>query len=277
VSPSVWRDRVSVAGVLAAVLFAPGRAAAQVNPEPRLIFSIFGGVAKGPDLYEIPQQPLLLVFTPEYDTLALRRQTTTAPMIGVNATVYRSSGFGLVAEAAYVGVRIDDDCRMLYEHTDLQRRNYQVCTDITRRVGTVSNVGFTLGGAYRLASRSAVSPYIRLQGGVSIQSASLVEMVGTYNEVTADNRIVPRNRVVIADESTISVHPMVAGALGVSFALSPGYHIRAEVRDHLMRFQRPTGPAGDVGDVPIEGFWGHAPALVFGFDIVLERRRGRRY
>ena len=276
-SPSVWRDRVSVAGVLAAVLFAPGRAAAQVNPEPRLIFSIFGGVAKGPDLYEIPQQPLLLVFTPEYDTLALRRQTTTAPMIGVNATVYRSSGFGLVAEAAYVGVRIDDDCRMLYEHTDLQRRNYQVCTDITRRVGTVSNVGFTLGGAYRLASRSAVSPYIRLQGGVSIQSASLVEMVGTYNEVTADNRIVPRDRVVIADESTISVHPMLAGALGVSFALSPGYHIRAEVRDHLMRFQRPTGPAGDVGDVPIEGFWGHAPALVFGFDIVLERRRGRRY
>jgi hypothetical protein len=263
--------------VLAAVLFAPGRAAAQVNPEPRLIFSIFGGVAKGPDLYEIPQQPLLLVFTPEYDTLALRRQTTTAPMIGVNATVYRSSGFGLVAEAAYVGVRIDDDCRMLYEHTDLQRRNYQVCTDITRRVGTVSDVGFTLGGAYRLASRSAVSPYIRLQGGVSIQSASLVEMVGTYNEVTADNRIVPRDRVVIADESTISVHPMLAGALGVSFALSPGYHIRAEVRDHLMRFQRPTGPAGDVGDVPIEGFWGHAPALVFGFDIVLERRRGRRY
>jgi hypothetical protein len=272
------RLRVSgTAGMLAAAMFLPGHAAAQTNPEPRLIFSIFGGVAKGPDLYEIPQQPLLLVFTPEYDTLALRRQTTTAPMVGVNATVYRSSGFGLVAEAAYVGIRIDDNCRMLYERTDVQRRNYQVCTDITRRVGTVSNVGFTLGGAYRFFARNAVSPYVRLQGGISIQSASLVEMVGTYNEVTQDNRIVPRERVVIEDQSTISAHPMFAGAVGVSFALSPGYQIRAEVRDHLMRFQRPTGAAGDQGQVPIEGFWGHAPALVFGFDIVLERKRGRRY
>jgi len=272
-----WRWALSVAGALAAVWCAPAGAGAQVNPEPRLIFSIFGGVAKSPDLYEIPRQPLLLVFAPEYDTLAVHRRTTTAPTVGVNATVYRSSGFGLVAEAAYVGIRIDDDCRLLYEHTDLQRRNYQVCTDIARRVGTVSNVGFTLGGAYRLASRSAVSPYVRLQGGIAIQSASLVEMVGTYNEVTTDNRIVPRDRVIIQDESTVSVHPMFAGALGISFALSPGYHIRAEVRDHLMRFQRPTGPADDQGDVPIEGFWGHAPALVFGFDIVLERRRGRRY
>jgi len=252
-------------------------AATQTNPEPRLIFSIYGGVAKGPDLYNIAHQPLLLVFAPEYDTLALSRQATTAPTVGVNATLYRSSGFGIVAEAAYVGIRIDDNCRMLFEHTDIQRRNYQVCTDITRRVGTVSKVAFTLGGAYRVASRGAISPYVRLQGGVSIQSASLVETVGTYNEVTTDNLVVPVNRVVIADPSDISVHPVFAGAVGVTFALSPGYQLRAEVRDHLMRFQRPAGPAADDGTVAIEGFWGHVPALVFGFDIVLEQKRGRRY
>ena len=267
----------SVVGLLAAAALLTARAGAQTNPEPRLIFSIFGGVTKSPDLYDIPLQPLLLVFTPEYDTLALRRQTTTAPMVGLNATVYGSSGFGLTAEAAYIGVRIDDDCRILYEHEDLQRRNYQLCNDIARRGGTVSNVGFTIGGAYRLAARSAVSPFVRLQGGISIKSASLVDMAGAYTELTSDNQTVARTRIVIADENNVSVHPMLAGAVGVSLALSPGYHIRAEVRDHIMRFQRPTGPAGDQGQVEIEGFWGHVPALVFGFDIVLERKRGRRY
>ncbi len=269
--------RMSALAFLAAVALVPGDAGGQTNPEPRLIFSIFGGVSKSPDLYEIPQQPLLLVFAPEYDTLALHRQTTTAPMVGLNATVYGPSGFGFTAEAVYIGVRIDDDCRMQHENEDLQRRNYQLCNDIARRGGTVSNVGFTVGGAYRFAARSAVSPFVRLQAGITIKSASLVDMAGAYTELTPNNQTVAHTRIVIADENNVSAHPLLAGAVGVSFALSPGYHIRAEVRDHIMRFQRPTGPAGDQGQVAIEGFWGHTPALVFGFDIVLERKRGRRY
>jgi len=277
VSTRALRLAAPMATAIAALALITTSSSAQTNSEPRLIFSIFGGVAKGPNLYNIPHQPLLLVFAPEYDTLALSRRATTAPMVGVNATVYRSSGFGVVAEAAYIGIRLDDDCTMVYERTDIQRRNYQVCTDIARRTGTVSKVAFSLGGAYRMASRSAVSPYVRLQGGVSIQSSSLVETVGTYNEVTSDNLVVPVNRVVIEDPGDISVHPVFAGAVGVSFALGPGYQLRAEIRDHLMRFQRPSGPADDQGQVAIEGFWGHVPALVFGFDIVLERKRGRRY
>jgi hypothetical protein len=89
--------------------------------------------------------------------------------------------------------------------------------------------------------------------------------------------VVLRERAVISDEQNVSIYPLVGGAAGVMFTLSPGYQIRAELRDQLMILQRPTGPANDLAVAEIESFIGHAPALVFGFDIVLERKRGRRY
>ena len=271
-----WARALAIAAVLGGG--APAALESQTRPEPRLIFSIFGGVVNGGDLWDIPAQPFLLVFGPaQWDTIRLRRRLTTAPIAGLNATVYQSSHFGITAEAVYLGLRIDDDCAMVFENADVQQRNAQVCNDVTRRVRTVSNVGFTLGAAYRLASRSAVTPYVRAQGGVSVRSSSLIEVAGRYNEVLANGSVVVRERAVIDDESRTSVTPMLAVAAGVMFAVAPGYHLRAEIRDHLLVLKRLTGPADDRAMVTTESFLSHAPALVFGIDIVLERQRGRRY
>lgn len=251
---------------------------AQERPEPRLIFSIFGGVVNAGGLWDIPQQPFLLVFGPaQWDTIRLRRRMTTAPIAGLNATIYRSSHVGITGEAAYLGLRLDDDCTMLFENTDVQQRNAQVCNDVTRRTRTVSNVGFSLGAAYRFVSRSAVTPYVRAQGGVSVRSSSLIAVAGRYNEALPNGSVVVRERAVIDEESRTSVTPMAALAAGVMLAITPVYHFRAEIRDHFLILKRLTGPADDQARVTTESFLSHAPALVFGFDIVLERRRGRRY
>ncbi len=264
-------------GLLAAAPL-PRSVGAQTGDEPRLIFSFYGGVAKGPDVYQIPRQSLFLLFqTDLHDTLQLTRNLTTAPTVGMNASLFQPSGFGLTAEIAYVGLKIDDFCRMVFEHTDPQLRNRQVCNDISSRTLTVSNVGITLGGAYRLWARNPVTPYARVQGGIGIRSTSIVETVGRYNAEGIDGVVRPTDRVVINDASDVVVRPFFVGAVGVTLAIASGYQIRFEIRDHLMRLERPTGPADDFAQVNTEGFWGHAPALVFGFDIVLEQKRGRRY
>jgi len=251
---------------------------AQTRPEPRLLVSFYGGVARYGHLWEIPKQPLLRVFgTPTWDTLRLNRTLTTAPTVGLNVTYYPSAHLGLTADIVYLGLRIDDTCDPLYLSIDAQNRNLQLCNNITQSTRTVSNVGFSAGLAYRLASRSPVTPYGRLQAGVSVRSSSLVEVVGTFTAEDATGLLQNFSRAVIEDPDPTSTRPLVVAAVGFTFAFSPGYQLRAEVRDHLLILERPTGPATDQRRAPTENFLGHAPALVFGFDIVLEKSRGRRY
>ena len=253
------------------------RTQAQIGPEPRLSFSIFGGVANYGHLWDVPKQPLTVTWRPElWDTLALNRSLNPSLLLGLNATLYRSSHLGFTAEIVYLGLKSDDEYEMEWEHLDLQRLNNQVCNSITASTRTVSNIGMSAGVAYRLLPRAAVKPYGRLQVGVSLRSSSLIDMSGVYQQQRPDGSIVVQSRAIIADPSATSVHPLVIGAIGLTFALSPGYQLRAEVRDHLLILERPTGPA-ELAQVETEHFIGHSPALVFGFDVVLEQRRGRRY
>ncbi len=252
--------------------------AAQVRPESRLIFSIFGGVVRPGGLWTLDKQPLLVLFgTPRYDTLRLRRKLTTGLTAGLSATFFRSANFGLSGEIVYVALRIDDDCEMTFTHLDVQLRNTQLCDDITQRTRTASTVGFYFGAAYRFTTRSAVTPYVRLQGGFAVRSSSLIEMTGRFIDEQPDGTQTVNLRSVLLEDSRISVDPGLAGAAGIMFAVAPGYNVRLEVRDHLLVVDRPTAAADQLGSVETESFLTFAPALVIGIDIVLERRRGRRY
>jgi hypothetical protein len=267
-----------VAGIGVLAVAVPKPSSAQTASDARLIFSIFGGIAAHGDLWDIPKQQYLTLFPqPLYDTLNLRRRLATGPVLGLNATFYSSSHWGLSGEVAYVGLRKDTDCSFVYLVPDAQQRNEQVCNDIAATVTSASNVGVSFGGAFRFVTHSLVTPYVRLMGGLSIRSSSLVQVTGRLALSLPDGSVALRERVVISDEKDVSLYPLLAGAAGIMFTLSPGYQIRAEVRDQLMILQRPTGPANDLAVAEIESFIGHSPALVFGFDIVLERQRGRRY
>jgi hypothetical protein len=256
----------------------PAMLSGQVRSEPQLTFSIFGGVSWHGGIWSIPKQPLLTLFLPDQrDTLSLRRRLTSGPILGVNGTIYGGSHFGITGEIAYIGLKKDTDCETVFLNLDPVNRTNQMCDDIAGRVSTASNVSISVGGAYRFASRSAITPYVRLQGGLSVRSSSLVQVSARYTTTPPNGDPEVRERIILQDDTDVSLYPLLLAAAGATFAVSPGYSLRFEIRDHLIFLQRPTGPASDLAQVDIDTFIGHAPALIFGVDIALEKKRGRRY
>ncbi|MGH7701456.1 MAG: hypothetical protein ACREMO_00030, partial [Gemmatimonadales bacterium] len=65
--------------------------------------------------------------------------------------------------------------------------------------------------------------------------------------------------------------------VGLTAAVARGYQLRMEARDNYVGLQR-VKQAGIEGTLPPHGVKGkHIFSLLMGFDVVLERRRGKRY
>jgi len=65
---------------------------------------------------------------------------------------------------------------------------------------------------------------------------------------------------------------------GATIAAGRGYQIRWEIRDNIVGIQRVTGPTVTQGTVPPhETSYRHIFSLNVGLDVILEKRRGRRY
>jgi hypothetical protein len=278
--------RILGRGVWGATLFlalTAGIGRAQTRPEPRLIFSIFGGVALHGNLWQIDKQPLLQTFGPVvWDTLRLTRTVASGPTVGLSATLYRGAHLGFTAEAQYFSLKLDDTCVLLFENPDSQSRNAQVCEGITAQSRTASVVAFTVGVADRFAVRSAFVPFVHVQAGITSRSSSLLYTAGVFQQVepdvtTGELTTVLYNRVVIEDLGRTTLNPTAGAGLGFMWAIAPGYQLRMELRDHILVLSKATGPANDNGVVSSTSVLQHSPALIFGFDIVLEQRRGRRY
>ena len=264
---------------LAVLLACAPAASAQERSEPRLVLSLFGGVTGGGHLWEIPRQPLLVPGTelaPVHDTLRLTRSVSPALMLGINGTLFRSAGFGLSLEMLFLGLTTDDACTMVRENaaSDIFRRNNQVCTDIRGRSARPTTVAFTVGGTVRPLPRAAVSPYLHLQGGVTTRSSDVIEMTGSF--ATMGGRL---ERVVVNDPKRGGLNPTAAVTAGLMVPAGPGYQVHLELRDQMLVLRRVTGTADPAqqGNAPTGTVLFHSIGLAAGLDIVLERKRGRRY
>jgi hypothetical protein len=251
----------------------------QERAEPRLVLSLFGGVAAGGDLWEVNRQPFLVLGTelaPRYDTLRLGRRMNPAVMLGISGTVFRSAHVGISAEMVFLGLTTEDACTLVHETpgADVQRRNFQLCNSISSQSSTPTTVGFWLGATFRPAPRALVSPYGRLQAGVGAQSGSVIEMIGSF--VDGGGR---QQRLVIGDPSSGRITPGIGVAAGLMVPLGPGHQLRLELRDQVLFLGRVAGPATiqNPSATPTESFAFHSVGLTAGIDIVLEQRRGRRY
>jgi hypothetical protein len=267
------RAAAAAAALLIAATATAAPLAAQEGAQPRLFFTVNAGVVFGGNLWTVDRQPVAIIGGAAFDTMRISRQLTSGLAVGLTATLYTSAHLGFSFEAEYLGQVIDDACTMVFESDlDPQRRNAQVCETMNQIQPTASTTGFYLGANYRFSPRGAFSPYVRLQGGVSLRNTSVVEASGVF--VGDDNSI--QERVIIQDRSGTRVAPTAGIALGVIIPLSPSYLVSFEVRDHLIQMQRVTGPAV-VGIAPTENYYMNAFAVTFGFSIVLEKKRGRRY
>ncbi len=263
--------------LLGAVSLAPA-AAAQLSDQPSVVLSIFAGVQTGSNLWTLNRQPLCVLdsqnqCTTAYDTLQLSRRTGSTLTAGVTALYFPRPYVGLYAQLAYQGFPLDDGCTGLYYGgVDPDQRNEQLCNSINRAGIPGGSMSALVGVALRGPVRT-VSPYLRIGAGVVTRPQSSLDLVGEFT--TGGNSL--SRRTVIFDDAPHRTWAAFYLAAGLTAPLSPGYQLRLEVHDLVSSVARPKGPADDGGHVVSTSRGTHSVALTIGLDIVLERKRARRY
>jgi len=265
-----------------AVLLCPVTSAiAQTGPEPTIVLTLFGGVTSGHSLWHLDRQPLCVLqrsgsaynCTPQYDTLELGRDIGTSLVVGASGSYFPSPHLGAQATIFYLGFPFDDLCRGVYLNSDPTQMNQQVCGNIAAASLSASAIGFYGGVVVRVSPRHGISPYLRGGLGIVTYSGGTIEMSGVFD----DGSGVLKSRAVYVDDHPKTTSFSIQPAAGFTARLSPGYQFRFELSDAVIPLQRVVGPAGDLG-VPVAGSRTyHHLIFSMGLDVVLERKRGRRY
>ncbi|HKP49554.1 MAG TPA: hypothetical protein VJU17_06025 [Gemmatimonadales bacterium] len=241
----------------------------QTKDQARLIFTVSGGVVRGTDLWDVDAQPVQFI-TPT-DTMALGRDIRTNIGISFAGTYFPGDNFGIAAEAYLLGLGFEDSCRMVFSSgaSDV----ITTCQSIQGATKSASAVTLSAGPVYRFNSRSTFSPYFRGNLGLVFSNQSSIRMVGHFPtaEGTAD-------LIVYDDDHESRIDPQFAVGAGFTAAIAPGYQLRWEIRDNITGVQTVTAATPQARTVPPhEMAFKHLFSLSIGFDVVLERRKGRRY
>jgi hypothetical protein len=136
-------------------------------------------------------------------------------------------------------------------------------------------VSLSIGTIYRIRSRQTISPYARLGVGATLSSQSALRLTGT---IQASGGGEPIDVPVYLDDSDTRVTPSMTLGVGFTAALAPGYQLRWEFRDNLTGIHVVDGPTALTPARPESSLeFRHLLGVTIGLDVVLERRRGRRY
>jgi len=269
------RSFVFVPLALTCLLLTP--AAAQTGSQNNLVLTILGGAVTGHDLWVIDKQPLCVIggggaCSTNYDTLRLSRVIGSSLALGVAATYFPWPHLGVHAEVSYLGLPSDASCSGLFYNADAENKNQQLCDDIQSQAGAGGAISVFAGVVLRASTRRTLSPYLRGSVGIVNQARSTTALNGAFADGAGFHE-----RQVIADPSPGRNSVMLGVAAGFTSPLGPGYQFRFEVRDAIVSLERLTGPVNGLGVGPVATRSYHHFALTLGLDVVLERKRGRRY
>jgi hypothetical protein len=141
-----------------------------------------------------------------------------------------------------------------------------------------SAVGFQVGLTYRLAPEASVMPYVRAGAGPAFLGNSFVQTQGLVQAASCRTTNNLCYITFVTAETTREMTWLVTLAAGATIGARSGSRLRFEVRDLIGALPVPTGPANpSTTSAPVATRVRHIPTFIAGFDIVLERRRGRRY
>ena len=259
------RDLVAIATVLLATQTVPA-AAQRRGDQARLVFTVSGGYIEGKGLWRVENQPLVGTFGT--DVLDVARGTEGKFAAAMSGTYYRGEHLGITGEAFIFELGYSDACRIVGTVHD--PRNATVCSSIDNSERSALAATLGAGVVYRIASREAISPFVRASVGLFISNQSSVEMTGEEAD---------RSLVFIFDDPRRSrVSPSLSLGVGTTTPIGKGFQLRWEVRDNYLGFESVKGPVSLTGTEPEHGVkYKHEFSLLVGVDLVLERDRGRRY
>jgi hypothetical protein len=237
--------------------------------QARLIFTVTGGVVAGRHLWAIDAQPVQFI-TPA-DTFALRRRIRSSIGIGFGGAYFPGEHFGLGIEGFLLGLGFEDGCRLVF--TSGSEDVATACRSIQGATKSASAVALSVGPIARINSRSLFSPYARANVGLVFSNQSAIRTAGEFPTPSGFSEL-----TVYDDDRESRVEPAFALGVGFTAAVAQGYQLRWEIRDNIVGVQRVTGPTVEARTVPPhEVTFKHLFSMSIGFDVVLERRRGRRY
>lgn len=265
------------ATVLLGMLSSAPAAAQATRDQARLVLTVAPGYIFGRDLWTVRNQPLVDADAggPMVDFVTLSRDIR--PTLGVSfaGAYYPGDHFGFTGEAFLLGLGYSDGCRPVVSTGSQQ--NVLVCEAIDRTEKAASAVALSAGVLYRIRSRQTVSPYARANLGIILSSQSSLRLTGAIDE-PGDGLSELIDVPVYLDESDTRLTPSLGLAVGFTAALAPGYQLRWELRDNITGVHVVNGPTEFTPAVPQSSVeYRHLLGVTIGLDVVLERRRGRRY
>jgi hypothetical protein len=259
-----------VCAILLGTGVAPISADAQATgDEARLVLGISAGWVKGADLWSV--SPQAVQFTTPTDSFGISRLIRSNLVVGFGGTYFPSAQWGIAVEGFLIGLGFEDNCRHVFSSGSGDVA--AVCQSLQGREKPASAVTLSAGPVFRFNSRKTLSPYARLNLGLTLSNQSAIR---TQGEFPTDSG--PSTLVIYNDDKNSRVDPSLALGFGVTAALSKGSQLRWEVRDNIQGIHQVSGSIPVAGFVPPHKLvFRHLFSMTFGFDIILERRRGRRY
>ena len=262
-----------ITSVAIALLAVAPRAVAQTQDQARIAFTVMGGYVLSKDLWRVDRQPVADAPLPS-DTFAISRRIRPTLTFGFSGIYFPGEHLGYVGEAYLIGLGFEDSCALVYASGST--RNQQVCTNLNQAEKAATAVALNGGLVYRVASRSIVSPYLRVAGGLLFTTQSSVRTIGQFPSVSNAGELA--DAIIYPDNGDSRISPTGVLAIGFTSPMGKGYQFRWELRDNIAAVRAVTGPTAVDGILPpIATRIKHLISLNVGFDVVLERRRGRRY
>jgi hypothetical protein len=260
-----------------ASLSASSVSAQRTADQARLSLGLSAGATTGSDVWSVGNQPIFASST-QVDTLGLSRRTRGALSVVFHGTYFPGEHLGFTGEAMLIGLGFEDHCEIAFSSGS--SRNAQVCNSINGNDSPGSAVALSIGALYRTWSRRIISPYARLSAGFVVSQHSSIQTDGEFTQAATDSTNAEAIRVTIFDDpSRRQVNPVLSIGAGFTAALGRGYQLRWELRDNIVGLDEVTGPTFGTPNLEPSHKLGykHVWSMTFGFDVILERRRGRRY
>ena len=239
--------------------------------QSRLVFTVSVGAVGGSRLWS--SSPQAVQFIGPADTFALQRRIRSTLAAGFGGAYFPGENIGFTVEGFLIGLGFEDSCQHLFLSGGASPVA-EVCQSIQGKKKAATSVVLSGGTIFRFNSRKLFSPYGRVNAGLVLSNKSSLRTAGQF--VNSQGQV--EDLFVYSDDHNSRVDPSLALGVGFTAAVAKGYSLRWEVRDNITGVQRVTGTIPIAGFVPPhERAYKHLFSMTVGFDVVLERRKGRRY
>jgi hypothetical protein len=217
----------------------------------------------GGTVWAVPAQPISVDAGAD-DTLALARNLSSSFGFVFSATYAPGRYLGFAADVLVTRLGSGDRCRIV--RTRGAAFTEDLCGSLDNTEYSSSTSILAAGVILRPGFQGPIQPYARLMGGFGVIQQSLIQTAGF---VRSDNGVA---------DAVIYRSPYYAVVIGATAAAGTGWQFRWDLRHSYLALPGITSATTRQGLTPRTAMRGHHLfSFSVGVDIVLERKRGRRY